>query len=365
MRILNLLFSFTVGGTERLVTDVCNNLSQKGNDVHLFIVNNLVDNAMIDRLDSNIRIVKYGRSVGGNRKIKVLFDLVKYIRKWKIEVIHCNALNTPELLLFVKLINPNVKIVYTIHGINQYVQLGKMRILYRNLICNQFIAISESVKADIIRAGANEAKTVVVYNAIDFSRIGNMDSEKRVFDEKNVVIGNIARYQPEIKGQDVLWNAIIYLKKKYSKIRCYFAGAPDQNHLQGYCDIKKKMEQEYPNNIFFMGSINDVSSFLKKIDLFVLPSRFEGFGISLVEAMSMGVPCIASRLAGPEEVLEYGKRGHLFEVENSEELANVIDFVIQNYSQEKKRAEENSCYVRNKYNIDRMTQQLLEIYKQL
>ena len=46
------------------------------------------------------------------------------------------------------------------------------------------------------------------------------------------------------------------------------------------------------------------------IYLFVLPSRFEGFGISLVEAMSMGVPCIASRLAGPEEVLEYGKRGH-------------------------------------------------------
>ena len=51
MRILNLLFSFTVGGTERLVTDVCNSLVKQDNDVHLFIVNDLVDDAMINRVD--------------------------------------------------------------------------------------------------------------------------------------------------------------------------------------------------------------------------------------------------------------------------------------------------------------------------
>ena len=96
----------------------------------------------------------------------------------------------------------------------------------------------------------------------------------------------------------------------------------------------------------------------------MLPSRSEGFGLSLVEAMSMGVPCIASKLAGPEEVMEYGKRGRLFKSGNIEELAAVIDFVIQNYAQEKKIAEENSQYVKNKYNIERMTEQLLEIYQE-
>ena len=97
MRILNLLFSFTVGGTERLVTDVCNNLSQKGNDVHLFIVNDLVDDAMIDRLDSNIRIVKYGRSVGGNRKIKVLFENNTF-KKLEFCSLFCSEFNSFELM---------------------------------------------------------------------------------------------------------------------------------------------------------------------------------------------------------------------------------------------------------------------------
>ncbi|WP_302790629.1 glycosyltransferase family 4 protein [Anaerobutyricum hallii] len=363
MRILNLLFSFTVGGTERLVTDVCNSLVKQDNDVHLFIVNDLVDDAMINRLDSNVHIVQYARPVGGG-KIKVLLDLARYIKKWKIDVIHCNALNTPELLLVVKLVNPTVKIIYTIHGMNQYCQLGKIKIIYRNLICDRFIAISESVKADIIKAGANADKTIVVYNAIDFDRIETKNVARRTFDKKNVVIGNIARFQPAVKGQDILYEAMGILIKKYPTIKCYFAGASDQEHMQEYVIIRKKAKKEYPNNIFFVGNINDVALFLSKVDLFVLPSRSEGFGLSLVEAMSMGVPCIASKLAGPEEVMEYGKRGRLFKSGNIEELAAVIDFVIQNYAQEKKIAEENSQYVKNKYNIERMTEQLLEIYQE-
>ena len=364
MHILNLLFSFTVGGTERLVTDVCNSLVKKDNDVHLFIVNDLVDDVMINRLDPNVHIVQYARPVGGG-KIKILIDLARYVNKWKIDVIHCNALNTPELLLAVKIVNPTVKIIYTIHGMNQYRQLGKIKIIYRNLMCDRLIAISESVKADIIKAGANEDKTIVVYNAIDFDRIETKNVVRRMFDKKNIVIGNIARFQPEVKGQDILYEAMEILIKKYPTIKCYFAGASDQEHMQEYVNIQKKEKKEYPNSIFFVGNINDVALFLSKVDLFVLPSRFEGFGLSLVEAMSMGVPCVASKLAGPEEVLEYGKRGCLFESENAKELADVVDFVIQNYEQEKKNAEENSQYVKSKYNIERMTQQLLEIYQEM
>lgn len=362
MRILNLLFSFTVGGTERLVTDICNSLANKNNDVHLFVVNDLIDDVMIKRLDPHVHVVQYARPVGGE-KIKILFDLARYVKKWKIDVIHCNALNTPELLLIVKLANPTVKIIYTIHGMNQYCQLGKMKIIYRNLICNRIIAISESVKSDIIKAGANADKTIVVYNAIDFDRIRINDESRHIFDKNNIVVGNIARFQPEVKGQDILYEAMRILIKKYPTIKCYFAGAPDQEHMQEYDIIKRRAKKDYPDNMFFVGNVNNIVAFLSEIDLFVLPSRFEGFGLSLVEAMSMGVPCIASKLAGPEEVMEYGRRGHLFESGSSKKLADIIDYVVQNYPQEKELAKENSQYVRDKYNIDRMTQQLLEIYQ--
>lgn len=362
MRILYLMFSYTVGGTERLVTDICNDLVLKKNEVYLYIVNDLIDDTMIQKVNPKVHIKRYGRTVGSKDKLKVLFELARYIKKEKIDIVHCNALNTPELLLVTKIIAPHVKVVYTIHGMNQYGQLNKLKIRYRNIICDQIIAISESVKKDIINAGAMSKKVTVVYNAIDFKRIDNNLPQTHTFDKNKVVIGNVARFEPEIKGQDILLDAMGKLIKLYPQIKCLFAGAPDKGHYDQYVSLKERMEKKYPNNISFMGNIDDVAGFLKKIDIFVLPSRFEGFGLSLVEAMSMGVPCVASKLAGPEEVLEYGKRGSLFEAENSNELVSKIEYVIENYSEEKCKAQENRSYVRNKYDIRNMTKQLISIY---
>lgn len=207
-----------------------------------------------------------------------------------------------------------------------------------------------------------QKKVKVVYNAIDFKRVDGSLTENRVFDKNNVVIGNVARFEPEIKGQDILLDAMEKLVKTYPNIKCLFAGAPDKSHQEQYTRLKNKMEKQYPNNILFMGNVDDIADFLRKIDIFVLPSRFEGFGLSLVEAMAMEVPCIASKLAGPEEVLEYGKKGILFEKEQVEDLIEAIERVIENYSYEKEKAMQNSTYVKEKYNIENMTEQLIEIY---
>lgn len=363
MRILYLMFSYTVGGTERLVTDICNNMVYKSNEVYIYIVNDLVDNVMIQELDSKVHVKILGRQVGGNEKLKTLIDIADYIKKNQIGVVHCNALNTPELLLVAKLINPKIKVFYTIHGMSQYKQLSRIKVAYRNILCNKIIAISKSVREDIISAGAAISKVEIIYNAVDFNRLKYNKKEEHIFDKNNVVIGNIARFLPKIKGQDVLVESAIQLIKRYPHIKCFFAGEPDKEHKQQYDKCKAFVSEKYQDNILFVGNVEDIAAFLKKIDIFVLPSRFEGFGISLVEAMGMEVPCIASRLAGPEEILEYGKRGVLFEPGNKDALMEAIEKVIQNYSVEKQRAMKNSAYVREKYTIDNMTNQLLDIYR--
>lgn len=362
MKIMYLMFSYTVGGTERLIADICNNMLTKQNEIHLLIINNMVDERMIRTLNSNVHIELLNRTVGGKQKIRILFKVAKYIKKHKIEVIHCNSLDAPELLLVSKIVSRQTKVFYTIHGMNQYCQLNKWRVFYRNIICDKIIAISESVKRDIIEAGAKANKVQVIYNAIDFERMQINAEDKHIFDSKNIVIGNVARFQPEIKGQDILIDAVKQLIEEYPTVKCLFAGEADDIHQKMYDDLKQTMQQQYPENIYFVGNIDNVAEFLSKIDIFVLPSRSEGFGISLVEAMSMKIPCIASRLEGPEEVLEFGKRGRLFDANDSEALCSVIKNVIENYSKEKEIAENNCSYVRRKYNIENMTETLLSIY---
>lgn len=186
----------------------------------------------------------------------------------------------------------------------------------------------------------------------------------KAFDPAAPVIGNVARIQPETKGQDILIRAIALLKKDYPGIRCLFAGGPAKGQeqlLQELVDLTTQLDVS--ENITFIGTINDVPGFLSQIDIFALPSRSEGFGISLVEAMAMGIPCVASDLEGPAEVLRGGEKGTLFTPGNPEDLAEKLRAVIENYSEQKDTAITNIPYVNSEYAIENMCDRLEALTK--
>lgn len=362
MKILYLLYSFTIGGTEKLVSDICNEMHHRKHTVFLYIVNDLHDDLMLNNLDRGIQIKLQNRKAAQGDKAATLLQIAKYVYVNKIDVIHCNSLNSPELVLFAKLIKPYIRVFYTVHGMQQYKTLNKYKVMYRNVICNRIIAISKSVEKDIISSGAWQNKVEVIYNAIDVNKYVNTEKEKN-FNKNNIIIGNVARFIPEVKGQDILMNAIEILKKSRPNIKCIFAGAPDEKHKKDFKQTQKKVIKcGLEKNITMLGNVLDIPKFLKGIDIFVLPSRLEGFGISLLEAMCMGIPCIASRLDGPEEILEFGKRGKLFEPQNPAALATLIDQVIENYDEEKSIAEKNAQFVRTTYSIDEMCNKLVDLY---
>ena len=361
MKIMYLLYSFTIGGTEKLVSDICNEIS-KENEVHLFIVNDYYDEAMVSQISSNVKINLYGRKVGSKKKIRTMVDIYTYCKKNKIEVVHCNALNTPELLILTKILMKNIKIVYTIHGVNQYATLGKIRILYRNWLCDSIIAISQSVYDDIVSCGADKKKTHIVYNAINMEQFQPAEHKIK---HNPFTIGNVARIDVSKKGQDILLDAMLLIKDKCN-FRCMFAGAPAKGNQEEFLNLEERARNDFQNDkceVKFIGSITDVAGFLRKIDLFVLPSRFEGFGISLVEAMSMGVPCISSDINGPREIIGNNERGYLFESGSSEKLADRILYVMNNYEEALMVADKARMYVSENFDIRNMCGKLLSIYR--
>ena len=361
MKIMYLVYSFTTGGTERLLVDICNEMSKK-NDVFLYIVNNYYSYEMLKQINENVTIETENRKVGSKNILKTMNNISRLIKKNKIDIVHCNSLNSPELLFISKIFYHKLKIFYTVHGMNQYKELNKIRIIYRNIICNKIIGISNSVREDIARYGANPNKTIMIYNGIQTNKF-NLNNKE--FNTIEPVIGNVARIEPKIKGQDILIDAIIKLKEKYPKISCILAGGIAEKDKKDYKEILKKIKKnKIENNIVFVGNIQDVPEFLKKIDIFVLPSRYEGFGLSLVEAMSMGIPCIASNLNGPAEIIEQEKVGKLFESGNANSLAKVLEEVIENFEIIKKEATHICDDIKNKYDISNMCDKLIKVYKE-
>lgn len=362
MKIMYLLFSFTVGGTERLVANICNEMQKRNNEIHLYIVNDLVDDALIYSLDKQVKVCLQKRKIGSGNLASTSIRIAEYVRNNDIEVIHCNSFDSPELVLISKIIKPRVKVYYTVHGMNQYKNLSTIRKVYRNIVCERIIGISECVKRDLLINGSSKKKTVLVYNGIV---IKEDKSAYTLRERTKITIGCVARFMPSIKGQDVLVKAARFLRDKIDEdFKVVFAGGVADNQKDEYNKIIQYVEDNKLSDVIsFIGVVDDVPKFMQSIDICVVPSRSEGFGLTLIEAMSMGVPCISSDIDGLSELIRLIGIGDLFETGNSEALADVIVDNIKNLDEKKKRASMIKDKIKDTFSIKKMCDSLEKVYE--
>ena len=118
------------------------------------------------------------------------------------------------------------------------------------------------------------------------------------------------------------------------------------------------------SRFYFIGFQEDSSDFLNQIDIFVLSSTSEGFSISTVEAMAAGLPILATRCGGPEEILEHGQDGLLVEAANPEALATGIRQLITNPGFCHTLALAAQKSVAKKFSEDSMLEKYLTVYRQ-
>jgi glycosyltransferase involved in cell wall biosynthesis len=140
-------------------------------------------------------------------------------------------------------------------------------------------------------------------------------------------IGFLGRISPE-KGLDILFEAVKILKDKDIKFKLNIAG--DGELLQNFIADAKKLEIE--NSVNFIGWVEDKKSFFDKIDIFCLPSKYEAFGIVLLEAMKYKTPIVSSNCDGPLDIFTDGKDALIFEKNNPAQLAEKLQLLIQDYN---------------------------------
>lgn len=357
MNIVYTVFSFRVGGIEKLLIDIVNNLSEQDN-IYLYIINDEYDKNLISEINGNVKIIYANRKVGGS-KLGYIFDFCKFVKENKIKVIHCQCINTVKFSFLAKVINPSIKLIHTVHDTKIYSRFNKFNILIDKICVNKIIAISKSVKDEIISKGIDEDKVKIIYNAIDLSKFKLCKNKVMIKDE--IIIGNVARLVPEKKGQDILIKAMGILKDKYPNMKCLFAGDPPSKNKENIIKLKQLAVNEgVEKRVEFLGNVNDISCFLSKIDIFVLPSVYEGFGISLIEAMATGVPCIAANIDGPKEIIKDNEYGLLFESKNFKDLAMKIDNMIYSYSYNNQNRIKS--YIEENYEIKSMIKKLYKVY---
>jgi len=147
----------------------------------------------------------------------------------------------------------------------------------------------------------------LVYNGFDVADFDARQSQALVPHRPGeIVIGNAGRLTRQ-KGQRLLLDAAALLKSQPLPFRVLIAGA-------GELEAELKAQAAslgLSDNVEFLGFVTDMKAFHKSIDIFVLPSLWEGFGFVLAEAMCMGRPVAAFNVSSIPEVVEHGRTGLL------------------------------------------------------
>ncbi len=159
------------------------------------------------------------------------------------------------------------------------------------------------------------------------------------------VIGTLSRLHPN-KGIDVMLRAFARLRARGVRARLKIAGdGPEMGALQALAQ-----ELELDELVDFPGWV-DAADYLETLDLFVVPSRVEPFGLVVAESMAAGVPVVASRIDGPREILKGGELGRLVPPEDEDALAEAVTAAIGDWDATLQRARAAQAYAVDHFSL--------------
>ena len=282
-----------------MLVDIANEQQSLGHEIAILVINDSLDPALVNRINNNICLYRLNRK----SRSKNFFQIIKLIYilniGFRADVIHSHDPDLGLLLRFTSFI----PVLLTIHG--PAFNTSQMR-YYKKLV-----AISVAVKNDVESRSSNKCE--IIYNGIKINTI-KQRIEIYTTNDFNVIL--VGRLDTLVKGQDLLVKAAHYLviTKGLKNIKFFIVGEGSSRKSLEELIVSLELE----GYVFLLGSKDRewIYENLQDYKLFIQPSRMEGFGLTVAEAMAARVPVIASDIEGPAEILEYGKHVILFENNN-------------------------------------------------
>ena len=207
----------------------------------------------------------------------------------------------------------------------------------------------------------------VIHNGIELSKykklpvdeISKLRKHYGIADE-DIVIGEVANLR-EMKGHVDIIDAIPIIVEKYENIKFFFAGADNSNG-----EIEKYAKQKnVSDHIIFAGYCENVSEILSLFDIFILPSLWEGLPTSIIEAMVMGLPVIASKVGGIPELIDDWENGILIEPKSPQQIASAVLCLLDKREILSEMGEKNIVKAWQNYDVKMRARDYEKIYMEL
>lgn len=354
MRVVHIVSSLQVGGMEHFVVRLAAAQRQQGHEAAVFALHGGPLEAEARQLGLPVTVI------GGAHKLLRVPRAVAYFLSTRPEIIHAHNQTSLHYAILGKR-TCQAPTVMTNHGQG----LGSSRTPSQAEWdqTDSVVAVSNAV-ADLMDRGVLGTKLETIYNGVTFAAPARTRAQVReelgLPDDR--VVGIIVARIDDFKGHETLIAALGELKA---------AGQPLTLLVAGDGARRADREQQAaqlglgPEQVRFLGFRSDVPDLLAASDLFVLPSLTEGLPLSVLEAMSHGLPTVATAVGGIPELVIEGVHGRLVPVKDSAALAQALGTLVQSPDQRRAWGTAAQLRVQTEFSFDKMTQEYTQLYQRL
>lgn len=365
MKILYCITSSNWGGAQENVYQLISHRVKKNDSIILVVGNS---GTLASKVASNFPQVKIYFLTTMIRKLNLLKDIKsiitfrKIIEKEKPDIIHLHSSKAGAIGRIAR--NKSVKVIYTVHGWpfsnmdGSPLKNSIFRLIEKILspLTDYYICVSHydeslGIKYRILNKSKNNYETI--HNAVRIPRLGQQQARKRTAPLRIIMV---ARFSPQ-KDQEGLIRVLSKVRKKEYKMT--FVG--DGPTLQKNKDLSKKLKIN--DRVQFLGFRDNINSLLSQNDLFILSSHYEGLPYSIIEAMSNGLPIIASNVGGNDEIVFNGINGFLYS--SYEELLTIIQMLIKDNDKVKEMGKNSFNIFINDFQIEKQMEKVDRTYNML
>jgi len=373
-------FPPAVGGLEEHVYQISLELLKRGHEVTVITSDEVDEKTSLPKKEvmQGIRVYRFPLFMSkAFREYWLVPDILKWFPHLRGDVVHVHGYRCLSSFIATNLAHiENVPVVFTPHGI--YPPRSFANAMMKSIFDHTFgrlmlklsdriIALTEHNMRLLLQIGASASRIAVVPNGVNIEEYENIQRSQKTLDELGSD-GPILLYVGRIdwnKRLEKIVEAMPLILKEFPSARFVILGPDYAKYTSQLSKLAKKLRVEH--SLVMTGSISreKLLAFYSIADIFLLPSSYEGFGLSMLEAMGSKVPVIVSPVGGPGDILRHGVHAWLLRNSTSVEIFEAVDTVLTDNQLRKTLVKNAFDLVKAKYTWTRVVDELEIIYKQV
>ena len=323
---------------------------------------------------SNIYIVPMVRELEAKNDVKSIFRVRKLLKKMKPDIVYLHSSKAGAIGRIALAFNFRTKVLYNAHGwyFNAQISNKKKKVfaIIEKILAiktDKIINISKSEYESALKYKiAPEKKLCVIENGIDFTKFKDNDKyreetrKKYNITDNEIVIGVVGRLT-EQKDPMTMIKAFELVHKENNNTRLMYVGSGKlEEEVKQYAKEKNILDK-----VIITGWVNNVEQYIPAFDIAVLPSKWEGFGLVLIEYMACDKPIVASNVGGIKNIIKNKVNGILIPKESPGELKNAIQRIIENKDEMQPLIKKRYKSMMKKYDIKNVVNNHKTIFERM